>query len=135
MILEDLRTSLRQYLSLKGEVELLTNRVNTLKARLTEHVEANGQTTDKGHVVLSVDDPIKGEVTLTKQRKVIKNLDITVAEKLLEDRGIKDQCIKMIPTLDESAIMAAFYENKLSEADIDSMFPEKIIYAFIVKEA
>ncbi len=41
----------------------------------------------------------------------------------------------MIPTLDESAIMAAFYEGKLSEADIDSMFPEKITYAFLVKEA
>jgi len=110
MILEDLRTSLRQYLSLKGEVELLTNRVNTLKTRLTEHVESNGETTEKGHLTLTVEDPIKGEITLTKQRKVFKNLDITVAEKLLEERGIKEQCIKMIPTLDESAIMAAFYE-------------------------
>jgi len=135
MILEDLRTSLRQYLSLKGEVELLTNRVNTLKTRLTEHVESNGETTEKGHLTLSVEDPIKGEITLTKQRKVFKNLDITVAEKLLEERGIKEQCIKMIPTLDDSAIMAAFYEGKLSEADIDSMFPEKITYAFLVKEA
>jgi hypothetical protein len=135
MILEDLRTSLRQYLSLKGEVELLTNRVNTLKTRLTEHVESNGETTEKGHLTLTVEDPIKGEITLTKQRKVFKNLDITVAEKLLEERGIKEQCIKMIPTLDESAIMAAFYEGKLSEADIDSMFPEKITYAFLVKEA
>ena len=135
MILEDLRTSLRQYLSLKGEVELLTNRVNTLKTRLTEHVESNGETTEKGHLTLTVEDPIKGEITLTKQRKVFKNLDITVAEKLLEERGIKEQCIRMIPTLDESAIMAAFYEGKLSEADIDSMFPEKITYAFLVKEA
>lgn len=135
MILEDLRTSLRQYLSLKGEVELLTNRINTLKTRLTEHVETNGQTDDRGHVTLSVEDPIKGEVTLTKQRRVSKNLDITTAESLLAERGIKDQCIKMVPTLDDSAIMAAFYEGKLSEADIDSMFPEKITYAFIVKEA
>jgi len=135
MILEDLRTSLRQYLSLKGEVELLTNRVNTLKTRLTEHVESNGETTEKGHLTLTVEDPIKGEITLTKQRKVFKNLDITVAEKLLEERGIKEQCIRMIPTLDDSAIMAAFYEGKLSEADIDSMFPEKITYAFLVKEA
>ncbi len=135
MILEDLRTTLRQYLSLKGEVELLTNRVNTLKSRLTEHVENNGNTDDRGHITLSVDDPIKGEVNLTKQRRVSKNLDITVAEQLLEERGIKDACIKMIPTLDDAAIMAAFYEGKLSEADIDAMFPEKVTWAFIVKEA
>lgn len=135
MILEDLRTSLRQYLSLKGEVELLTNRINTIKARLTEHVETNGQVDDRGHVNLSVEDPIKGEVTLTKQRRVSKNLNIDVAEKLLEERGIKDECIKMVPVIDDAAIMAAFYQGKLSEADIDSMFPEKVTYAFIVKEA
>jgi hypothetical protein len=135
MILEDLRTSLRQYLSLKGEVELLTNRINTLKSRLTEHVETNGQTDEKGHVSLSVEDPIKGDVTLTKQRRVSKNLDINTAEALLAERGIKEECIKMVPTLDDAAIMAAFYQGKLSEADIDAMFPEKITYAFIVKEA
>jgi len=135
MILEDLRTNLRQYLSIKGEVELLTNRLNTIKARLTEHVDASGETTDKGHKVITVDDPIKGEVVLTKQRKVSKNLDMSVAETMLEERGIKDQCIKMVPVIDESAIMAAFYEGKLTESDIDSMFPEKITYAFIVKEA
>lgn len=135
MILEDLRTSLRQYLSLKGEVELLTNRINILKSRLTEHVESSGETTDKGHITLTVDDPIKGEVVLTKQRKVSKPLDINVAEALLEERGIKEQCIKMIPTLDDAAIMAAYYQGKLTEEDIDKMFPEKVTYAFIVKEA
>lgn len=135
MILEDLRTSLRQYLSLKGEVELLTNRVNTLKARLTEHVETAGETTDKGHLTLTVEDPIKGVVTLTKQRKVSKNIDMNIAEPLLEAKGIKEQCVKMVPVIDESAVMAAFYQGKLTEQDIDTMFPEKITWAFIVKEA
>jgi len=134
-MLEDLKATLRQYLSLKGEVELLTNRVNTLKSRLTEQVEANGNVDDRGHITLAVTDEVKGDVNLTKQRRVSKNLDITVAEQLLEERGIKDDCIKMIPTLDDAAIMAAFYEGKLSEADIDAMFPEKITWAFIVKEA
>lgn len=135
MILEELRTSLRQYLALKGEVELLTNRVNTLKSKLTEHVESNGQTDDRGHIVLTVDDPDKGDITLTKQRRVSKNLDMNIAEPLLEEKGIKDQCIKMVPVVDESAVMAAFYQGKLTEADIDAMFPEKITWAFIVKEA
>jgi len=86
MILDDLITSLRQYLSLKGEVELLTNRINTLKSRLTEHVETNGQTDDRGHIVLSVEDPIKGEVTLTKQRRVSKKCS---QRKLLTPSSLK----------------------------------------------
>jgi hypothetical protein len=135
MILEDLRTNLRQYLSLKGEVELLTNRIQTIKTRLTEHVEQTGETTEKGHLTLTVDDPIKGKITLTKQRKVSNPLDITAAEILLEERGIKESCIKMVPTLDDAAIMAAYYKGQISEEDIDKMFPEKVTYAFIVKEA
>lgn len=130
MILEELRTSLRQYLALKKEVELLTNRVNTLKSKLTEHVESEGQVDDRGHINLTVED-----ITLTKQRRVSKNLDMNVAEPLLESKGIKDQCIKMVPVVDESAVMAAFYQGKLTEEDIDTMFPEKITWAFIVKEA
>ena len=130
MILEELRTSLRQYLALKKEVELLTNRVNTLKSKLTEHVESEGQTDDRGHITLTVED-----VTLTKQRRVSKNLDMAVAEPLLDAKGIKDQCIKMVPVVDESAVMAAFYQGKLTEEDIDTMFPEKITWAFIVKES
>jgi hypothetical protein len=38
----------------------------------------------------------------------------------------------MVPTLDEAEIMASFYRDELTEADIDAMFPEKVIYAFIV---
>jgi len=39
----------------------------------------------------------------------------------------------MVPTLDESAIMAAFYEGYLTEEDIDAMFPAKESFAFIVE--
>lgn len=132
MDINDIKKTVRQYLSLKGELELLSKRQLELKSRLTSALEANGETDAKGHIHLNVEDEISGEVKLTKQRKVTKNLDMDVAEALLEARGIKDKCIKMVPTLDESAIMASFYEGTLTEADIDAMFPEKITYAFLV---
>ena len=56
-----------------------------------------------------------------------------VAEDILTKKGIKEACIKMMPILDESAIMAAFYEGHLTEQDIDTMFPSKVSYAFIVE--
>jgi hypothetical protein len=34
--------------------------------------------------------------------------------------------------LDESAIMSAFYEGYLTEEDIDTMFPAKESFAFIL---
>jgi len=132
MDLDDIKRNVRQYLSLKGEIDLLTKRQAELKARLTTVLDADGQVDDRGHVRLKVLDEIKGEVTLVKQRKVFKNLDMSIADTLLEERGIKDKCIKMVPTLDEAAIMASYYEGLLTEEDIDAMFPEKVVYAFIV---
>lgn len=133
MSIDNVKKDLRQYLALKGESDLLANRLNELKKRLTQDVEEFGEQSVNGHFDLTVEDSVKGEVKLIKQRRVSNNLDISVAEKLLEERGIKEQCIKMVPTLDDAAILSAHYEGKLSEADIDAMFPPKVTWAFLVK--
>jgi uncharacterized membrane protein YheB (UPF0754 family) len=133
MSLLDIKSNLRQYLALKKEVELLTKRQDELKSRLKATVEAAGEADDRGHVTLKVDDEITGEVTLTQQRRVSKTLDMNVAEDLLKERGIYDKCVKMIPVLQEDAIMSCVYTGELSEADVDTMFPAKISYAFLVK--
>lgn len=128
-ILDDIR----QYAALKGQSELLTTRQNEVKKRLTEAVENIGATDDRGHIILDVNDDTSGVKRILKQRRVSKTLDMDVAEDILSKKGIKDACIKMIPTLDESAIMAAFYEGHLTEQDIDTMFPSRVSYAFIVE--
>lgn len=133
MSIETIKATLRQYLSLKGEADLITNRVNELKKRLTEDVESYGEENANGHFNLTVEDSVKGEVKLTKQKRVSNPLDIVTAERILSERGIREQCIKMVPQLDDQAILAAHYQGKLSEADIDAMFPPKVTWAFIVK--
>lgn len=130
MDLEDFKRSARQFLSIKGEISLLTNRQADLKNRLLQEIDVV-EADDKGHRVLEFEDTI-GQVKVTKQRKVSKTLDMNVAETILTKKGIKDTCVKMVPTLDEAAIMSAFYEGYLTEEDIDAMFPAKEIFAFIV---
>jgi hypothetical protein len=127
----DIKSIVRQYLNLKDEAALLSSRSNQLKEQLLNAVDEE-EFDEKGHKKLILDDEIKGQVTLTKQRRVSKNLDMNVAEELLTAKSIKDKCLKMVPILDESAIMAAFYEGLLTEDDIDAMFPAKVTYAFLV---
>lgn len=127
----DIKSKVRQYLSLRDEATLLTKRTNQIKEELIEVVEAQ-EFDDRGHKKLVIEDEYKGEVTLTKQRRVSKSLDMDVAENILTTKGIKDKCIKMVPTLDEAAIMSAFYEGLLTEEDIDAMFPSKVTFAFLV---
>lgn len=133
MDIESVKDEVRQYLALKDQADLISTRQSEIKKRLTSAVDELGEFDDRGHKVLALNDDNLAAATIAKQRRVSKTLDMDVAEELLTKRGIKDTCVKMVPTLDESAIMAAFYSGHLSEEDIDAMFPEKVTYAFIVK--
>jgi hypothetical protein len=129
MDITTVKQTVKQYLSLKSEIDLLTDRSNELKARLKADVQELGKTTENGHVVLELDD-----VKLTNQRKVSNPLDMDIAEDLLKERNIYEKCVKMVPVLQENEILACVYTGELSESDIDKMFPKKISYAFLVKE-
>lgn len=125
---EQLTNEAKQYLALKEQIKLLTDRQSVIKKRLQEAVTELGEVDGRGHITLELDEDIK----ITNQRRVSKTLNMEVAEQLLEERGIKDDCIIMVPTVSEDAIMAAYYKEQLSEADIDSMFPAKVSYAFVL---
>lgn len=129
---EHITDDLRQYLALKDNIELLTTRQSEIKNRLITAVDSV-VSDERGHRTIQISDPQVGDVKLIRQRKVIKNLDMQVAEEILTRKGIKDSCIKMVPVIDEAAIMSAFYENYLTEEDIDAMFPSKVSFAFLVK--
>jgi len=132
MNLEELKKSARQFLALKSEMGMLADRQSELKSRMTQEIDAL-EPDDKGHRIIQFEDANLGNIKVTKQRRVSKTLDMEVADKILTDKGIKNTCIKMVPTLDEAAIMAAFYEGYLTEEDIDTMFPAKETFAFIVE--
>lgn len=121
----------RQYLAIKDQTALLTSRQSEIKARMLEDIDSV-EADDRGHKTVEFDDASLGTIKVTKQRKVIKNLDMDIAETILTKKGIKNTCVKMVPVLDDAAIMAAFYEGYLTEEDIDAMFPAKESFAFIV---
>jgi transcription initiation factor IIF auxiliary subunit len=130
--IEELKRIIQQYVSIKEQKDLLAKRESELKATLTEAVEASGEVDGKGHIVLEIDEPVTGVSRLVKQRKLSKPLDMEVAEQLLEEKGLMEECTVMVRQLDQDAIMAAYYKEQLTESDIDAMFPPKITYAFIL---
>ena len=131
MSLDNLKKNARQFLTLKGEMSALADRQSELKKRMTQDLDAV-EPNESGHRVVEFEDDTIGNIKITKQRRVSKTLDMDIADQILTNKGIKNTCVKMIPTLDEAAIMAAFYEGYLTEEDIDTMFPAKETFAFIV---
>lgn len=128
---EDFKKNALQFVGLKDQINTLTSRQSEIKTRLLKELETVDPD-DKGHRAVSFEDAAVGSIRVTRQRRVSKTLDMDVAEKILKEKGIYDECTKVEVTLDDSKIMSALYKGQLTEQDIDTMFPEKESFAFIV---
>lgn len=121
----------RDFIGYKTRIESLTKEQNKLKEELTEFVIENGQEDDRGHVRVDLPEEVEGYTAIQRQRRVSMGLDMDAAILILTKKGLADRCIKSVPTVAEDEVMAALYEGKLTEQDIDAMFPKKITWAFI----
>lgn len=130
-----IKTWVREFAGLGDQIKALTKRKDDIKKRLSESVEDSGEEDDKGHVWLELDEEVAGIGALKRERRVGQTLDPDKAQALLEAKGLGDRCYKLVPVLDEDEVMAAHYEGLLTEAEIDSMFPKKVTFAFVPVKA
>lgn len=121
----------REYVFLKKKIDDLAKEQNTIKAKLSDVVDTEGESDDKGHLWYRLPEEVEGYVSLKRERRVTSGLDLEEAERILKDKGLDTRCFRMQPVLDEDAVMACLYEGLLTEEEIDTMFPKKITWAFI----
>jgi len=132
--LEPIRKEVQQYVLLKDEVTSIESRVGVLRKRLLSTIEDLGETNDKGSIVLPINDSTSNTASIIKQRRVSKVFDEDKANNLLAEKGLFDSCVKTITVLDQDAVMAAYYDGKLTDEDIETMFPEKVSWALILEK-
>jgi len=122
------------FVATKRRIDDLSKENNKIKAELSDLVDTDGIPDEKGHLLYDLPQTIAGVTALKRQRRVSQSLDSGVADKILKDKGIYDRCYKMVPTLDESEVMACLYDGLLTEEEIDEMFPKSVSYAFYIVE-
>jgi hypothetical protein len=132
--METIRRELQQYVTLKDEGDAIAERVTTIKKRLTSYIEDLGEPNEKGSIVLPVEDERTNTRAIVKQRRVSKQFDEDTANDLLKDKGLFETCTTTITVLDQDAVMGAYYEGKLTDADIEKMFPEKVTWALVLEK-
>lgn len=133
--LEPIKREVQQYVSLKNEIDMLTDRRDTIKKRLMGHVEANGEPNEKGSLIFEINDEVSNTRSIVKQRRVSKVFNEKTATEILNEKNLYEKCTKTVVTLDEDAVMSAYYSGELDDDDIDKMFPEKIIWALVLEKA
>lgn len=133
MDIKELTEYVRQNAVLSQRIAELAAIQSDLKNNIREGVKELGVETDKGHIIVELNDEVSGVKSAMHQRKVSKNLDMNIAEELLKSKGLYDRCVELVPQLNEQQILEAFWENLITEEDLDTMFPDKVVWALVVK--
>ena len=126
--IKSLTNEAKQFLQLKEQIKFLEERQKEIKKRLQEAVVELGETDGRGHITLELDEDIK----ITNQRRESRTLNEELAETILKEKNIYEECVKMVPVLQQDAIMAQVYKGTLTEQEIDELFPAKVTYAFLL---
>jgi hypothetical protein len=126
---DDVAGQVKEYLYVKKNIDQMETRSKELRDRLFSHLDEDGYEDDKGNVQLELGADIDGVVRLEKQRRVTRKLNEPKADEILSELGLKDDIFVMTPVLDEDKLMAAFYEGKITEEQLDDMFPSTVVWA------
>jgi hypothetical protein len=131
---DSLETQLREYMKLKASLEFMETRKSELREKLFAQIEEHGFEDDKGNLTLELGAGIEGVARIEKSRRVQRKLDELTAERIIEETGIGDDVYKTVRVIDEDALMACLYQDKITEEQLDEMFPAKIVWALMTRK-
>jgi hypothetical protein len=131
---DDFQSQAREYVLLKKTLENLETRQKELREKLFSHLDLEGQEDSSGNVFIEMSNEVEGIRVIEKQRRTTRKLDENIAEAIIAEKGLEETLYKTIRVIDEDAIMAAHYNDELTEEEIDQMFPSKVTWALMTKK-
>lgn len=126
---DDLASQVREYVRLKASIDMMESRSKELREKLMAELDQSGEEDDKGNVMLDLGFDADGVVRLEKQRRSSRKLNESKAEEIIEAAGIGDDVYEMKRVINEDALMSAFWEEKITEEQLDEMFPVTVTWA------
>lgn len=126
---DDLQSQVQEYVKLKESMAHLESRQKELREKIFAHIENEGTEDTSGSLSLYLDHPIGEVQRVQKTRRGKRTINEEIAERIIEEAGIGDTVYEMKRVINEGALMAAYYEERLTEDQLDEMFPTKVIWA------
>jgi hypothetical protein len=130
----DLIARTKKYAFLKSQLDYLEKEQKALREELFEVLDGEGEVDDKGNVIIQLPQAVDGFNSIIKQRRVTRKVDELKAEEIIAAHGLEDTLYKTVRMVDEDALMAALYEEVLTEEEVDEMYPPKIVWALVLKK-
>jgi hypothetical protein len=130
----DLIARTKKYAFLKSQLDYFEKEQKALRALLFENLDEIGEEDDKGNVIIELPEEVEGYSAVVKQRRVSRKIDEARAEEIIAEHELEDVLYKTIRVVDEDALMAALYEDVLTEEEVDEMYPQSITWALVLKK-
>lgn len=124
----------KQYIFFKKQLEYFESEIKSLREKLFEKIDTDGEVDGSGNLFVELSNDIDGVTMLQKQKRVSRKIDEQMADNLIVSKGLEKELYKTIQVIDEDALMAALYEGKLTEEEVDLMYPQKIVWALILNK-
>ena len=122
-------SQITEYIRLVASIDHMDERRKELREKIFSYLEEEGYEDEKGNLQLPLATPIEGVLRLEKSGRRTRKLNEDKAEEIIESAGIADDVYKMVRVIDEDALMAAYYDGKITEEQIDEMFPTTVTWA------
>lgn len=126
---DSLEAQLSEYVKIKSTIEMMDSRAKEIRDRLFQELDGNGEEDDKGNLQLVLPLPIDGVVRLEKQRRVTRKIDEQTSEEIIAELGLEEEVYEVKRVINEDALMAAYYEGKITEEQLDAMYPASVTWA------
>jgi hypothetical protein len=130
----DLIARTKKYAFLKSQLDYLEKEQKALREELFAVLDGEGEVDDKGNVMIQLPQEVDGFNSIIKQRRVTRKVDELKAEEIITAHGLEDSLYKTVRVVDEDALMAALYEEVLTEEEVDEMYPPKVVWALVLKK-
>lgn len=126
---DDIKSQIREYVKLKASEDMIKKRTAELREVIFAEIDQDGYEDDKGNHQLDLDEDVDGVYRLEKQRRTKRVLNEARAEEIITELKLNEELYEMKPVLNEDALMAAFYEDKITEDQLEEMFPLSVTWA------
>ena len=130
---DDFVNQAKEYAFLKKQAEYLDKQMKELKPKLFAALEERGEVDSTGSIFIEVDN-IDGVSSIKKERRVSRKIDELKAEEIIAAKNLEDKLYKTIRVVDEDALMAALYNEELTEEEVDEMYPQSVVWALVLKK-
>lgn len=118
-----------EYQAAREFADKAVKRAEELKSKLSTYVEKYGNPDDKGSLWLEL-----GPISLKRERRVSKNLDVPAAEKWAKKNDVWNQVSEVVEQLNEDKLMALAWETDEYREGIADLYKERVVWAFRLVE-